>query len=121
MTDSLAFVRPSLRNDMQRNSQSLHDTLSRVADEIEDRGADRYAPPAVRSASSAARWAGEVNMDELAQEIALNPIRDVGQRLLALTYGEMMEVCEAITVASDYKAPGTAQEFAAVLYRWAKG
>jgi hypothetical protein len=85
---------------------------------------DRYAPPDVRRVTERlinrdhlAMDAEAARMRELAEEIRTSPLDMVKRKLLALVYGDMIELCESIMKEAGDKPVNNADELAKLVHR----
>jgi hypothetical protein len=87
-------------------------------------GYDEYAPPNVRreterliSRDHMALDAEAERMRELEEEIRTRPLDLVRRKILALVYGEMIELCEGIMKEAGDKPINNADELAKLVHR----
>jgi hypothetical protein len=95
----------------------------REAEEI-----DRAAMESVRAAVEFDRAPGEsrgemaapVNLRRLQEQLDRNRLDEIATLVLALTYGEMIDLASAIWKAQPEGSPLTQETLPALLYRWSK-
>jgi hypothetical protein len=95
----------------------------REAEEI-----DRAAMESVRAAVEFDRAPGEsrgemaapVNLRRLQEQLDRNRLDEIATLVLALTYGEMIDLANAIWKAQPDGSPLTQETLPALLYRWSK-
>ena len=97
------------------------DPLTRDLDYAPDHVEEQPMPPSNGNAAVADLEAAIArNVRSIRTSAATVNLDDLASLMKALTYGEMMELAEAITKREGYKPPTTEYELAGYLHVWSK-
>ncbi len=96
-----------------------------ASDAVEGEDSALSADPALpetdrASSESGSKMSGPVNLRKLQEQLDRSRLDEIAALVLSLTYGEMIELANAIWKSQPDSSPLTQETLPALLYRWSK-